>query len=271
MLGEVLRSAALGARPDPNVVLLSDGPGNSAFYEHQVLARRLDIPVVSLGDLEHRRGGLVARIGGKPVPVDVVYRRTDGDRLRDERGRTTPIAAALLPPLQAGRVAVVNAFGNGVADDKLVHAYVEDMIRFYLGEEPAIPSVRTYDLANEEQLRAVLERIDELVVKPRNGLGGEGVVVCPHAEPGDVKACAERLRAEPEGYVAQEMVRLSTHPTEADGRLEPRHVDLRPFVLSGRDDVRVIPGGLTRVALGEGALVVNSSQHGGGKDTWVLT
>ena len=173
--------------------------------------------------------------------------------------------------MRAGRIGVVNAFGTGVADDKLTHAYVEDMIRFYLDEEPLLPSVETFDLGRPEVLERALDVFDELVIKPRGGYGGQGVAILPHAEPWDVEAVREAVLEEPTAFVAQRMVMLSSHPTVVGGKLASRHVDLRPYVFLGRDDeARVAPGGLTRVAFDEGALVVNSSQNGGAKDTWVL-
>jgi uncharacterized circularly permuted ATP-grasp superfamily protein len=202
--------------------------------------------------------------------VDVVYRRTDEDRLTDEHGELTAVGAALVEPLAAGTLACVNAFGTGVADDKLMHAYVEDMVRFYLGEEPLLASVRTYDPGVERERAEILDRIDELVVKPRGGYGGHGVVVAPHAETRDVRSVAEALAARPHDFVAQETVMLSTHPTAVEGRLEPRHVDLRPYVFVARGRAEAPPGGVTRVALDRGALVVNSTQGGGAKDTWVM-
>jgi uncharacterized circularly permuted ATP-grasp superfamily protein len=164
----------------------------------------------------------------------------------------------------------VNAFGTGVADDKLMHAYVEEMVRFYLGEEPILKSVPTYDPTRPEVLEMVLGRIDELVVKPRTGHGGHGVVIGPHARAEDLEKTAAALRSAPEQFIAQEMVMLSRHPTVTDGHLELRHIDLRPFAISSGESVHVLPGGLTRVAFERGALVVNSSQNGGSKDTWVL-
>jgi uncharacterized circularly permuted ATP-grasp superfamily protein len=266
MLARSLRAAAPHGTGDPSIVLLSDGPSSSAWYEHERLARVLDIPLVEIGNLSVRDGHLIARAADTRVPVDVVYRRTDEDRLTDESGELTDVGAALFEPLSRGTLACVNAFGAGVADDKLIHAYVEDIVRFYLGEEPLLGSVHTYDPAIREQRDEILERIDELVVKPRAGLGGEGVVVGPHAEAGDLRDTARALAERPQDYVAQEMVMLSTHPTVVDDRLEPRHVDLRPFAFGGE----VAPGGITRVALDRGALVVNSSQRGGAKDTWVM-
>jgi uncharacterized circularly permuted ATP-grasp superfamily protein len=269
MLARSLRAAAPEGAADPAIVLLSDGPSASAWYEHERVARVLEIPLVEIGDLSVRDGRLVARAGDARVPVDVVYRRTDEDRLTDENGELTDVGAALFEPLSRGTLACVNAFGAGVADDKLIHAYVEDMVRFYLGEEPLLRSVRTYDPGIREHREEIAERIGELVVKPRAGYGGEGVVVGPHAEADDLRDTARALAERPEDYVAQEMVMLSTHPTVVDDRLEPRHVDLRPFAFGGEDG-EVAPGGVTRVALDRGALVVNSSQRGGAKDTWVM-
>jgi uncharacterized circularly permuted ATP-grasp superfamily protein len=269
MLAGSLRAAAPEGVGDPSIVLLSDGPSSSAWYEHERVARVLEIPLVEIGDLSVRDGRLVARAADTRVPVDVVYRRTDEDRLTDEGGELTEVGAAMFEPLSRGTLACVNAFGAGVADDKLIHAYVEDMVRFYLGEEPLLGSVRTYDPGIREHREEIVERIEELVVKPRAGLGGQGVVVGPHAKAGDLRETARALAERPEDYVAQEMVMLSTHPTVVDDRLEPRHVDLRPFAFGGEDG-EVAPGGITRVALDRGALVVNSSQRGGAKDTWVM-
>ena len=270
LLAETLRAAAPEGVNDPFIVLLSDGPANSAWWEHRRLADALRIPIVTGRELELRRGRLLARIDESQRPVDVVYRRTDEDRLRDEHGSPTWVADLLLEPLREGRIGCVNAFGTGIADDKLVHAYVEEMIRFYLGEEPVIRSVRTYDPGEPSVRATILERMDELVVKPRDGSGGVGVVVCAHAREEDRRLAAEWIRTRPEEYVAQETVMISTHPTVHDGDLVPRHVDLRPFVYAVPGGPRALRGGLTRVALDEGALVVNSSQNGGGKATWVV-
>ncbi|HEX8053721.1 MAG TPA: circularly permuted type 2 ATP-grasp protein, partial [Thermoleophilaceae bacterium] len=192
----------------------------------------------------------------------------DVDRLQDPVGRPTSLVA-LLGPVRRGTLGVANALGTGVADDKLVHAYVEEMIGFYLGEEAVLRSVPTYDLAEPSTLAYVLGRLGELVVKPRSDYGGRGVVIGPHASDDDLAQVARMIAARPDRFIAQETIPLSRHPTVCDGRLEPRHVDLRAFVLSSGDDSHVVPGGLTRVALSPGALVVNSSQNGGGKDTWV--
>ncbi len=271
MLRSTLRAAAPERASDPATILLSDGPENSAWYEHERLAGLLGIPIVGLGDLSVRDGRLEARAGGARLRVDVVYRRTDEDRLSDEHGDLTDVGAKLLEPMKEGMVTCVNAFGTGVADDKLIHAYVEDMVRFYLGEEPLLPSVTTYDPDVSDQRDVVLDRMGELVIKPRTGHGGHGVVVAPHAHEDDVRAAAEAVEADPGAFVAQETVMISTHPTVIGDRLEPRHVDLRPFVFLAGGEAQVVPGGLTRVALEPGALVVNSSQRGGGKDTWVLS
>jgi uncharacterized circularly permuted ATP-grasp superfamily protein len=270
LLAGTLREAAPEGVSDPTVVMLSDGPENSAWYEHERLARLLDIPIVGLEDLSVRGGRLEARAGRARLRVDVLYRRTDEDRLSDENGELTDVGAMLLEPIENGTITCVNAFGTGVADDKLVHAYVESMVRFYLGEEPLLPSVRTYDPEVPEQRDVVLDRIDELVIKPRSGYGGHGVIVAPHAEDDDVRAAADSVHADPASFVAQETVMISTHPTVIGDHLEPRHVDLRPFVFLVGDEAHVVAGGLTRVALERGALVVNSSQRGGGKDTWVM-
>jgi uncharacterized circularly permuted ATP-grasp superfamily protein len=251
MIWHALRAAAV-TDASPRAVLLTDGEDNPAYYEHQWAAEQLGVALVEPDTLD-----LDA--------VDVVYRRTNADRL------DTSVGELLLEPMRAGRVGVVNAFGTGVADDKLTHAYVEDMIRFYEDEEPLLPSVETFDLGRSDILERAMDVFDELVIKPRGGYGGEGVAVLPHANAADRERVRKAVREAPEDYVAQRMVMISTHPTVIDGRLAPRHVDLRPYVFLGEDgEVRTLPGGLTRVAFDEGSLVVNSSQNGGAKDTWVL-
>ena len=256
-----LRDALSDVFGPGRTVVLTDGPDNAAYWEHDWIAKALGIPLAVPADLEVR-GGRVT-LGGEPV--DTIYRRTNADEVDSEAGRL------LQPVVAAGGVKLVNCFGTGVGDDKLAHAYVHDMIRFYLGEEPALGQVETFDLGEPATLERALDVLDELVVKDRGSYGGLGVVVCPHAERADVEALRERVRANPGDYVAQRLVELSTHPTAIDGRLAPRHVDLRPYVLMpAPGDVRVLPGGMTRVALDEGALVVNSSQNGGAKDTWVV-
>ena len=271
-LGEALRAAAppeAGERP--SVVVLTDGPANSAYYEHGAIARRLGLPLVRLGDLSVRDKRLYADTDDGTVAVDVVYRRTDEDRLFDAAGAPTTLGEILLAPLQAQTLACVNAFGTGVADDKLVHSYVEEMVRFYLEEEPLLASVPTHDLSQPGVLEMALERIGELVVKPRSGHGGIGVVVGPRADAQTLADVSRELAATPEQFIVQETVHLSRQPTVCGDELEPRHVDLRPFTFAIGERVEVFPGGLTRVALERGSLVVNSSQRGGAKDTWVLT
>ncbi|MBI5105019.1 MAG: circularly permuted type 2 ATP-grasp protein [Solirubrobacterales bacterium] len=268
---ELLRATLHGATEaqDPLVVVLSDGPSNSAYWEHRRVAEHLGIPLVTLGDVAHRGDRLVLRDGSRPV--DVVYRRSDQDLLRDEDGRPTAVGEALRGPWLAGTLGVVNGFGNGIGDDKLVHAYVEELVRYFCGEEPLLRSVPTLDLGRPGALEQVLDDLRCWVVKPRLGYGGQGVVVCSHADDAALRRVAADLREAPSGYVAQRTVPLSRHPTVIDGKLEPRHVDLRPFIFSTPGGVRALPGGLTRVAWDRGALVVNSSQNGGAKDTWVCT
>jgi uncharacterized circularly permuted ATP-grasp superfamily protein len=270
VLAQMLRDAAPEGVDEPFVALLSDGPSNSAWWEHGQVASALSIPLLAPGDLSVHRGRVHAELGGGNTrAVDVLYRRTDEDRLRTKDGKATWLAELLLEPVRSGTVSVVNPFGSGVADDKLVHAYVEEMVRFYLGEEPVLKSVPTYDLGDPDVLASALPRIDELVVKPRYGLGGSGIVICPHASEDDRRAVARRVVASPGEWIAQELIQLSTHPTICDGGLEPRHVDLRPYAIGGAGGATAVAGGLTRVALDRGSLVVNSSQNGGGKDTWV--
>ena len=261
LIAGTLRAAAPEGASEPHMAVLTDGPDNSAAYEHAWVAEQLGIPLVEPGDLELR--GDVLRHDGRAI--DVVYRRTDADMVDTEVGRL------LAPPLRAGTLGLVNTFGTKVADDKLTHAYVEDLVRFHLGEEPLLRSVPTYDLCRPEQLERALDELETLVVKPRGGHGGHGVVVCPHAEREDVERVRAQISERPEDFVAQPTVEISLHPTVIGDELQPRHVDLRPFVfMHGDGKAAVMPGGLTRVAFGEGTMVVNSTQNGGAKDTWVL-
>lgn len=249
------------------LVLLTDGPENSAYYEHQRLAELAGLLLVETHELS-RRGVRVTLDDGRRVRA--IYRRTESDALRDDRGRPTPLAELLLEPLRAGTVGLANWFGTGVADDKSVYAYVEDLIRHLLGEDPILDSVRTWRLDTPETLAEVLDRIGELVVKPRDGAGGAGVVIGPVADARELEQARAALRAAPERWIVQEVVSLSSHPTVIDGRLEPRRVDLRPFAFNDGTEVTVPTGGLTRVALEEGEMIVNSSRDGGGKATWVV-
>ncbi len=270
LLARVIGSVAPDGSEPPFAVLLTDGPGNVAYSEQAIAARRLGTPLVTLGDLVRRGDHLHVHLPDGDTPkVDVVYRRTNEDRVRDEDGQLTPVAQALLQPWLTGQIGLVNAFGNGVADDKLVHGHIEDCVRFYLDEEPLIRSVPTLSLAGAAERAQAIAHLRELVIKPRHGHGGIGVVIGAHAETEDLERLAVELESQPETYIAQPIVALSRHPTVIHGRLEPRHIDLRPFAFCG-DDVALMPGGLTRAALDAGALVVNSSQNGGGKDTWVV-
>jgi uncharacterized circularly permuted ATP-grasp superfamily protein len=271
LLGGALRAAApASAGPDPLIVLVSDGPGNVAYYEHACIAQALGIALVTADQLRAHGDGVYVALGdGHTRSVDVVYRRTNEDRIRDEHGEMTAIGELLTPAWLAGRIGLVNAFGNGVADDKLVHSHVEDFVRFYLEEEPLISSVPTRALDTPGAGRDAIERLSELVIKPRHGHGGAGVTIGSHADEDQLALARSELERHPERYISQPIVPLSRHPTVIDGRLEPRHVDLRPFAFFARE-VALAPGGLSRVAFDAGEMVVNSSRNGGGKDTWVL-
>lgn len=259
-----LRSALLEMAGDGAAVILGRDPGNIVWWELEELARMTGWPLLGIDDLAERDGRVVLLADGSPV--DVVWRRTGASRLRDDDRRLTALGSLLLEPLRRGAVRVVNAFGTGVADDKRTYVYVERLVRFYCGEEPLLRSVPAWDLAVDEQRAEALARLDELVVKPRDGAGGDGIVLGTQASREELSQLRARIDEDPGAWIAQEPVALSTHPIVVDGRLEPRHVDLRPFVIGGR----VLPGGLSRFAQGAGELVVNCAQGGGGKDVWVL-
>jgi uncharacterized circularly permuted ATP-grasp superfamily protein len=269
-LGEAIRAAAPEGRDEPFAVVLSDGPENGAWYEHERIGRELGLPIVTPGQLEARRGRLFARIGRERHQVDVIYRRLDADQLTGPNGGLTELGELLVPALRSGRLRCANAFGTGLADDKLTHAYVERMIEFYLGEEPQLRSVFSYDLSDENARKEAMERLDELVIKPRGGFGGHGVTIMPRASEPERKRAVGVVRRRPEHFIAQEPVAISTHPTIRGGGLRPRRIDLRPFVITGADEQTAMTGGLTRFAQGAGEMVVNSSQGGGCKDTWVV-
>jgi uncharacterized circularly permuted ATP-grasp superfamily protein len=260
-LALALREAAPPGIDEPRTVILSEGPSAAAWWEHERLARELCAPVVTLADLEQRDGRLVAWVDGRPRGVDVVYLRTGEDRFRGEDGSSTAIGEALLGPAAAGTLAVVNAPGSGVADDKLVHAHVDALVRLYLDQEPLLPSIPSRPLGPDDEL-------DDLVVKPRGEMGGEGVVIWRDADEDTREHVRTRIAQEPGGWIGQELVELSVHPTLVDGRLEPRRVDLRPYALLSGEHARVLPAAISRVALERGSLVVNSGQGGGAKDTW---
>jgi uncharacterized circularly permuted ATP-grasp superfamily protein len=266
LLGQVLAAASPDGDPDVPMALISEGDENGAWYEHEALAERLGIPVVDPETLEVRDGRLYGTpAGGRPVELRVIYLRDNVAKLRDENGDPT-WQHALLEPVRRGNLGTVSGFGSGIGEDKLTHAYSEELIRFYLGEEPIIPIVPTYDLADPEAREEAFERIDELVVKPRAELGGRGVVIGKQSTAEEREQVKRAARETPEDFIAQETVQLSTHPTFCGGRLEPRHIDLRAYAYGDQ----IAPGGLTRVALERGSLLVNSTQGGGAKDTWVL-
>jgi uncharacterized circularly permuted ATP-grasp superfamily protein len=268
---DALRHVAPASAGEPTVVLLTPGVHNSAYFEHAFLARQMGIELVEGRDLVVDEHVVYMRTTRGLQRVDVVYRRIDDAFLDPVVFRRDSMLGVpgLMAAARAGNVTLANAVGNGVADDKAVYAYVPDLIRYYLGEEPVLENCTTYLLWDPDQRRAVLDRLDQLVVKPVAESGGYGLCIGPAATDAELAEVATRIEADPRGYIAQEVVSLSRHPTLVDDHLEGRHVDLRPFVLTG-ETTTVIPGGLTRVALRKGSLVVNSSQGGGSKDTWVL-
>jgi uncharacterized circularly permuted ATP-grasp superfamily protein len=269
-LAGAIRAAAPDGGADPAAAILSDGPQSGAWYEHRRLGRELGIPVVQTAALEAQRGRLFARHNGGRRQLDVLYRRLDESRLSSPDGAPTELGELLLPALKSGRLRCVNAFGTGLADDKLAHAYVESMIRFYLGEEPLLRSVPSFDLSDETAREAAMGRLEELVIKPRDSFGGKGVTIMPRATEAQRRRAIGLVRRRPDGFIAQETMQLSTHPTVCEGRLRPRRVDLRPFVVSSAAGAAAMAGGLTRFARGADEMIVNSSRGGGCKDTWVL-
>ncbi|MFT3873732.1 MAG: circularly permuted type 2 ATP-grasp protein [Nocardioides sp.] len=273
MLLSALRAAAPDGTKDPTVVVLTPGIYNSAYFEHALLARMMGVELVEGRDLICSGGQVRMRTTTGDQPVDVIYKRLDDEFLDPVhfRGDSMLGCAGLVSSMRAGRVSVANAVGNGVADDKLIYSYIPDLIRFYLEEDPILPNVDTYRCNEPPALRHVLDHLDEMVVKPVDGSGGKGLVIGTEADGKTLDGLRAKLVADPRGWIAQPVVQLSTVPTLISGRLEPRHVDLRPFAVNDGDRVRVLPGGLTRVALPAGQLVVNSSQGGGSKDTWVLS
>ena len=253
--------------PDPVVAVLGDGPRSSVPWEIDRFGEMVGAPVVLPSQLTARGEDLLLPDGRR---VDLLWRRTSEERLTGDDGRPNELGEVLLPALRAGTVTVVNAFGTGVADDKRTFPYVEDLVRFFLGEEPRLRSQPAYDLGDPAQCRAALDRLPELVLKPRSGSGGWGVLIGPRADAEQLERARDAVLADPGGWIAQEPVALSTHPTVVGGALVPRHVDYRPYAFCTDAGTVVLPGGLTRVSLTEGELVVNASQGGGGKDTWVV-
>jgi len=260
------------AAAEPTVVLLTPGVYNSAYYEHSFLADKLGIELVEGRDLVVKNDVVYMRTTEGLKRVDVIYRRIDDDFLdplvfRPDSALGVP---GLMSAYQAGNITLANAVGTGIADDKAVYSYMPDIVKFFLGEEPLLKNVPTWRCREPQHLAYVLDHLEQLVVKEVHGSGGYGMLIGPKADKVAIAAFRAKLKSDPKNFIAQPTLALSTCPTCVDEGVAPRHVDLRPFVLSGRDRIRIIPGGLTRVAMKEGSLVVNSSQGGGTKDTWVL-
>jgi uncharacterized circularly permuted ATP-grasp superfamily protein len=271
LLLESLRAVAPAGINEPSVVVLTPGMYNSAYFEHAFLAQQMGVELVEGKDLFVKDGFLYMRTTQGPQRVDVIYRRVDDDFLDPLAFRkdSTLGCAGLLDVYRKGNITLANAIGTGVADDKSIYPYVPKMIEFYLGEKPLLQNVPTYLCREPNDLKYVLSHLPDLVVKEVHGAGGYGMLVGPAATQGEIEAFRDQLIANPTNYIAQPTLSLSTCPTYVESGIAPRHIDLRPFVLSG-ETVQMVPGGLTRVALKEGSLVVNSSQGGGTKDTWVL-
>jgi uncharacterized circularly permuted ATP-grasp superfamily protein len=272
LLLDALRAVAPAADTDPTVVVWTPGPLNAAYFEHAFLARQMGVELVEASDLVVRDAVCYMRTTSGLQRVHTVYRRLDDDYLDPLEFRPDSLLGVpgLIRAYRAGTVAIANAIGTGVADDKAIYHYVPEMIRFYLSEEPILDNVPTYLLTDDRVRADVLGKLDQLVIKPTGESGGKGVFIGPQASKAERERQAQMIKEQPDRFVAQELVNLSTAPTDVGGgSLAPRHVDLRPFAIFG-DEIRIVPGGLTRVARQEGSLIVNSSQGGGSKDTWVL-
>ncbi|MEK7344706.1 MAG: circularly permuted type 2 ATP-grasp protein [Pseudomonadota bacterium] len=271
LLLETLRASSPATTAEPTVVVLTPGMYNSAYFEHAFLAQQMGVELVEGQDLFVKDQFVYMRTTRGPQRVDVIYRRVDDDFLDPNVFRPTSTlgCAGLMEAYKAGHVAICNAVGTGVADDKSIYPYVPDMIKFYLGEEPILKNVPTFMCRKPDDLQYTLANLKDLVVKEVHGAGGYGMLVGPASTQAEIERFRAALLANPEGYIAQPTLSLSSCPTFVESGIAPRHIDLRPFVLSGRT-VQMVPGGLTRVALKEGSLVVNSSQGGGTKDTWIL-
>ncbi len=271
LLLETLRDNSPAHRAEPTVVVLTPGMYNSAYFEHAFLAQQMGVELVEGQDLFVKDNFVYMRTTRGPKRVDVIYRRVDDDFLDPLAFRPTSTlgCAGLLNVYRSGNVALCNAIGTGVADDKSIYPYVPKMIEFYLGEKPILKNVPTYMCRNEDDLKYTLANMKDLVVKEVHGAGGYGMLVGPASTKAEIEDFSKAVLANPAGYIAQPTLSLSTCPTYVESGIAPRHIDLRPFVLSGKT-VQMVPGGLTRVALKDGSLVVNSSQGGGTKDTWVL-
>lgn len=272
MLLETMRSVSPGSKSDPVCVVLTPGHFNSAYYEHSFLADAMGVELVEPADLVVDDDVVWMRTIGGRVRVDVIYRRIDDDYLDPLAFRPESLLGVpgLIAAYRAGNVAILNAPGNGIADDKAIYSYMPEIVRFYSGGEAKLPNVETYRCREPQALKYVLDHLPELVVKLVDGSGGYGMLVGPTATSRQIEEFRAALIAEPQRYIAQPTLALSTVPTLVEAGLAPRHVDFRPFVLTGGNGVKVVPGGLTRVALREGSLVVNSSQGGGTKDSFVL-
>jgi uncharacterized circularly permuted ATP-grasp superfamily protein len=271
LLLATLRSLAPDGRHEPNIVLLTPGVFNSAYFEHTYLARQMGVELVEGRDLVTHDNVVYMRTTDGLKRVDVIYRRVDDD-FSDPlvfRPDSALGCAGLFNAYRAGNVTVANAFGTGLADDKAIYAYVPRMIKYYLDEDPILNNVETYLLSEEKERRHVIENLDKLVVKAVGESGGYGMLIGPHSTAKQREEFRRAIEANPRNYIAQPTLSFSRAPCMVGDRLEPRHVDLRPYILYG-DKIRIVPGGLTRVALDKGSLVVNSSQGGGSKDTWVL-
>jgi len=272
LLHDILVSLAPQQLSNPTVALLTPGVYNSAYFEHTFLARQMGIPLVEGRDLLVDNHKVYMKTTSGLQQVHVIYRRIDDDFLdplvfRPDSALGVP---GLMSAYRKGNIAIVNAVGNGVADDKAVYAYVPDMIKYYLNEETILPNVPTYGLENADARQHVFDNIEKMVIKRTNQSGGYGMVMGNTASPEELKGIKAAILETPREFIAQPIIKLSTVPCFIDGKLQPRHVDLRPYALCGPDGIKVVPGGLTRVALREGSLVVNSSQGGGSKDTWVV-
>ncbi|WP_366144814.1 circularly permuted type 2 ATP-grasp protein [Aeromicrobium sp.] len=267
-----LRAASPAGVSDPTVVVLTPGVYNSAYFEHTLLARTMGVELVEPRDLVCQGGRVLMRTTRGLEQVHVIYRRIDDDFIDPAQFRPDSVLGVpgLVTASRAGNVTIANAIGNGVADDKLLYTYVPDLIRYYLSEEPILRNVDTWRMGEPEQREEVLDRLDELVLKPVDGSGGKGIVIGPAASAAELDELRAKIHADPRAWIAQPVISLSTVPTLVEQGIRPRHVDLRPFAVNTGDDVHVLPGGLTRVALPEGELIVNSSRGGGSKDTWVL-
>jgi uncharacterized circularly permuted ATP-grasp superfamily protein len=272
ILSDNLASLAPRQRENPVVVLLTPGVYNSAYYEHTFLARQMGIQLVEGRDLvvDHQKVYMKTTSGLKQV--DVIYRRVDDEFLDPLEFRPDSVLGVpgLMSAYRKGNVAIVNALGNGVADDKAVYAYVPAMIRYYLNEEPILANIPTYQLGNDEEREYVFDNIHNMVIKETNQSGGYGMVMGNKSSGEDILRAKKAILDNPRNFIAQPIIQLSTVPCLLNGKLQPRHVDLRPYALTGPNGIEIVPGGLTRVALREGSLVVNSSQGGGSKDTWVV-